>query len=131
MKLGAIVTGAIIGGVLRFCLSVWIPTPEGFPLGILFINLSGSLLLGAFQAYVAQKSLPEWLILGLSTGCIGTYTTFSSYCLGVQQLAIHHLGWAVFYALGSLIAGPLTAFFGEWMVNLSVRKLHAVKELSV
>jgi len=51
-----------------------------FPLGTLFINITGSLVLGFFLIWTTERVLadPKWKLL-VAIGFCGSYTTFSSY----------------------------------------------------
>ena len=53
---------------------------RSFPFATLFINLTGSFVLGFLLARVARGwSLPEPLLLALTVGFLGAYTTFSTF----------------------------------------------------
>ena len=51
-----------------------------FPLGTLFINVTGSLVLGFFLVWTTERVFadPKWRLL-VAIGFCGSYTTFSSY----------------------------------------------------
>jgi CrcB protein len=74
--------GGVVGSVLRYLLSIlamnlW---GVGFPIGTLFINLTGSFLLGLVTSQlVIPKKLHPHLLTALTTGVIGSYTTFSTF----------------------------------------------------
>ncbi|SHL14127.1 fluoride efflux transporter FluC [Alicyclobacillus tolerans] len=122
--------GGMIGGLLRYALSLWIPTPFDFPLGILVINLSGSFILGAFYQLAEVIEIKSWFRLGFATGVIGAYTTFSTFDLGVEQLALHHLVKSLSYAVVSLIGGPMFSYIGEKMMDfVSGKCKQTIKEL--
>ncbi|MFN8448951.1 MAG: fluoride efflux transporter CrcB [Anaerolineae bacterium] len=74
--------GAVLGANLRYLVTVW--TVEqfgvGFPLGTLVINVTGSFLLAAFLAWVANHTTVDPRVrLLVATGFFGAYTTFSTY----------------------------------------------------
>ena len=75
----ALIIGSLLGGILRYALRMAIPTPDSFPLGILIINLSGSLILGVFYGVSDTRRIKLWLRVGFGTGVIGTFTTFSTF----------------------------------------------------
>lgn len=81
--------GGFLGAVLRFALArVQIFDYHGnIPLNTLFINISGCLLL-AFLLASASSFLemdPE-IKVGVSTGLLGAYTTFSTLCKELARL---------------------------------------------
>ena len=58
-----------------------------FPLGILVVNLSGSLVLGVLVGSATHHGLsPFWLTVA-GTGLVGAYTTFSTFTFDVVSLA--------------------------------------------
>jgi fluoride exporter len=81
-RLVAVGVGGFIGAVLRYLVAAWISEWLGhsFPWSTLLINLTGSLLLGVFVAYVSghPHSDPR-LRLFIATGFFGAYTTFSTF----------------------------------------------------
>ena len=81
---------------------------KAFPYGTLFVNLSGSLLIGILAATTTQNLLPMAVQKLVMTGFLGAYTTFSSYILDSAYLFRSRPPyWAIFYWLGS----PLLGFF--------------------
>lgn len=83
-----------------------------FPLGILAINLGGTLALGL----VAGAALSGEALIVVAGGAIGSFTTFSTWMLDSHRLgdAGHvHLVWL---NLGlSLVAGFAAIAFGHWL----------------
>lgn len=116
--------GGIVGSMLRYILSIlavdiW---GKGFPLGTLLINLSGAFILGWLTSrVVVPKKLPPYLLTALSTGVIGSYTTFSTFCMETVNLiesADYIKGF--FYIIISLIGG---LFFVRMGMNLGEQQL--------
>ena len=74
--------GAIIGANARYLVSRFAATELGaiFPYGTLFINISGSLIVGFFMIWATERALvdPRWRLL-IVVGFCGAFTTFSSY----------------------------------------------------
>ncbi|MEM8603945.1 MAG: fluoride efflux transporter CrcB [Cyanobacteria bacterium P01_H01_bin.121] len=85
----AIALGAIAGALGRYYAGQWFDNlhPGNFPLGTFVVNVSGCYLMGLISTYATRTTTwqPE-LILLLTTGCLGSYTTFSSYELDTAQL---------------------------------------------
>ncbi len=77
-----IALGAVVGASARYFISGYIARTfaTAFPYGTLFINITGSLLLGFFLILAGERILldPRWRFL-IAIGFCGSYTTFSSY----------------------------------------------------
>lgn len=84
--------GGALGSVLRFWLSGILAHGWGekFPLGTLFVNATGSFLIGFFATLTAPEgrvllgSMPRQFVM---IGVLGGYTTFSSFSLQTLSLA--------------------------------------------
>jgi len=77
----------------------------GFPWGTLFINISGSFILGLFLIYTTERAFvdPRWRLL-IAIGFCGAYTTFSSYAF--ESIVYFQQGnWALF--AGNILANNL------------------------
>ena len=74
--------GAIIGANARYLVSRYAVKLLGpvFPYGTLFINLTGSLIVGFFVIWTSERVFvdPRWRLLVI-VGFCGSFTTFSSY----------------------------------------------------
>jgi len=84
---GLLIAGAL-GAALRAGVDMVIQRRMGsdFPLGILVVNLSGSLVLGVLVGSAAHNGLsPFWLTIA-GTGLLGAYTTFSTFTFDVVSL---------------------------------------------
>jgi CrcB protein len=101
--------GGIVGSLLRYLLSVmaveiW---GKGFPIGTLFINVTGALLLGFLANYFqGSHKLHSYLYTALTTGVIGSYTTFSTFCF--ETVHLFETGKLIFggvYLFASLFGG--------------------------
>src|SRR5690606_12207644 len=86
--------GAGLGGTARYGINLAFlkfTGPGGFPLGTLFIDVAGSLLMGALVVLVSQYgALPRHTQLFLATGVLGGFTTFSAFSL--ESMALLHRG---------------------------------------
>jgi CrcB protein len=112
--------GAVFGACARYFVSRWTAKfiSSDFPYGTLFINISGSLLLGFFLIWTTERVLadPRWRLV-LAIGFCGSYTTFSSYAF--ESFAYLEQGhWYLFAAnilannvlcLAAVIAGAALA----------------------
>lgn len=80
--------GGALGSIARYAVSsaarVWWP---GFPWGTLIVNIVGGLVMGTVAALaMARPGFPEPLRLGLTTGVLGGFTTFSAFSLDTMLL---------------------------------------------
>jgi CrcB protein len=123
----AVGLGSALGGVLRWWLSELLQAPpgEGFPWGTLWVNTSGSFLIGCYAAQVAQggrwaQGLRQRLFF--MTGFCGGYTTFSIFSLetilllqaGRYGLAGAYVGASLLLWLGAVWAGYALGTQGRW-----------------
>ncbi len=107
--------GGAAGAVLRFWtarLGALLAPDLEFPLPTLFVNLTGSALLGIIFGltdpdFLAPFSDP-WLLL-FGVGFCGAYTTFSSFCTETITLVTQSGKIAAIYVLTTIV-GSLGAF---------------------
>jgi CrcB protein len=106
-----IALGAIAGASARYFLNCLIERnfSSAFPYGTLLINVTGSLLLGFFLFYSADRVLldPRWRLL-IAVGFCGSYTTFSSYAFESFSLMANEQ-WMV-ASLNILLSNVLCLF---------------------
>ena len=112
-QIAVISLGASFGAVMRWLAGVWLNDRwNGFPLGTLFVNCLGGLLIGI--ALVWFERMPdEMLRLLLVTGVLGGFTTFSAFSVeslimvqrGEWGLALTHTLAHVIGALGFAALG--------------------------
>ena len=74
--------GAVVGANARWVISRFLARILGpvFPYGTLFINVSGSFVVGFFMVWASERVLldPRWRLL-VVVGFCGAFTTFSSF----------------------------------------------------
>ncbi|MDJ0719331.1 MAG: fluoride efflux transporter CrcB [Prochloraceae cyanobacterium] len=122
----AISFGAIGGALSRYYLGLWLTDLFGnnFPYGTLFVNLTGSFLMGLSIALTGEHfwQLSPDLILSIVVGFLGSYTTFSSYELDSIKL-INQGQYITFasYWLGSCILGLIAIQLGIMLAKLISR----------
>ena len=112
--------GAILGANARWIISryaarVLSPT---FPYGTLFINITGSFIVGFFMIWATERVLldPRWRLL-IVVGFCGAFTTFSSFAF--ETMAYFEQGqWLLMFTnfasnnllcLGAALAGMAVA----------------------
>lgn len=120
-----------IGGFFGAILRLYIKTfpiqnyKELVPLNILFINVMGSFLL----ALITTTALEVWEInsdirLGICTGFLGAYTTFSTMCKeAVTLLDKGYYFSAVTYLTNSVFLGIAAAYLGVVVAREYIYKL--------
>ena len=111
-----VMIGAAVGGLSRYALATAITERFGgtFPLGTLFVNLSGSFLIGLLMTLMAERWVlhPNWRLL-LVVGVLGGYTTSLASNMSRSSLVRGGLGWsAILNAFGSVILGYVAVWFG-------------------
>lgn len=78
----SVAAGGAMGAITRYGVALLSQEIWGvrFPLGTLFVNSTGSLLVGFFMMFLSGRwSGSEYLRLFLLTGFLGAYTTFSTF----------------------------------------------------
>ncbi|WP_029420868.1 fluoride efflux transporter FluC [Alicyclobacillus macrosporangiidus] len=115
----AVAIGGFLGAIARYLVSEWVGTLHGFPVATLIINLSGSAFLSWFYTLTLER-LPvhPHLRLGIGTGFVGAFTTFSTLTVDVWNLTVAQLyGWAGLYLLLTFAGGLLAAAGGYWVAS--------------
>ena len=118
---GVAVAGGL-GAVLRYLVDHLVQRHVGSdaPLGILVVNLSGSLVLGVLVGSAAHQGVsPAWLTVA-GTGLIGAYTTFSTFTFDTVRLA-ENQQWAysILNVLVSVVVGVGAAAAGLALGSLT------------
>jgi CrcB protein len=112
--------GAILGANARWFISRFASRILGpvFPYGTLFINVTGSFVVGFFMIWTTERVLldPRWRLL-IVVGFCGAFTTFSSYAF--ETMAYFEQGqWLLLFTnfasnnllcLGAALAGMALA----------------------
>ncbi|CUH67064.1 camphor resistance protein CrcB [Thalassovita gelatinovora] len=106
--------GGAFGATLRYLSGVAIfkLMGPGFPLGVLFVNILGSGIMGALLVFLGQRGMSH-LNPFLMTGVLGGFTTFSAFSLeaftlyerGAVGQAALYVGLSVGLSLMALVAG--------------------------
>ncbi|KEO82192.1 fluoride efflux transporter FluC [Tumebacillus flagellatus] len=106
----AVMVGGALGSLARYGVSAWIAAD---PWQVLGINWLGCFLLGFLNARAARTGMPEWVRVGLGTGVLGGFTTFSTFSVGAVNL-LHADRYAemALYVAASLAGGVLLAWAG-------------------
>jgi CrcB protein len=118
--------GSAAGGIARFWASGLVANRYGqaFPWGTLFVNVTGSFIIGLFATLTAPNG--RWLV-GPSgrnffmTGICGGYTTFSSFSLQTLSLAQEE-EWL--YAGGNAVLNLVLCLVAVWLGHILAASLN-------
>lgn len=116
-----VAAGGAIGSVLRFLAGKASLALLGasFPYGTLFVNVTGSFMMGALTALFAHIGNPsQELRAFLTIGVLGGFTTFSSFSLDAASLYERgQLSAAFIYIFLSLALSLTGIFAGMFLVR--------------
>ena len=114
MNVLAVGIGGFFGAILSYTVGKVIPSPSGFPLGTLVINLLGCLFLAWFFTITTKRwNISPNLKLAIGTGFTGAFTTFSTFSVETLNLIKNHqLFMALLYVLLSIFGGIILALIG-------------------
>ncbi|WP_232085192.1 CrcB family protein [Arthrobacter sp. SO5] len=112
-------TGGGLGVLSRYGFEQAVPSPSGWPLATLLINLAGAWALGALLEGLHRRGpdvgIRRSLRLLLGTGFLGGFTTYSALALeSVLLLALENSPSAALYLALSLFGGALASWAGIW-----------------
>lgn len=108
--------GGAVGTALRYVVTVLVPPAAGLPVAIFTVNVVGAFVLG-----VLLELLAEWgpdvgwsrrLRLGIGTGVLGGFTTYSSLAADSVTVGLAHPGLAIGYGVGTVVIGGAAAWLG-------------------
>lgn len=118
--IAAVALGGAMGSVLRLALSRWIGQPDGLPIGILIVNLSGTLALGLIATlFLERLGVSDNLRLAITVGLLGGFTTFSTVWLDTLHLLNGgRWAWALTNLLVSAVGGLAAAWLGQQLARL-------------
>jgi len=117
--------GGGLGSVARWAVSGLIANTVGqtFPWGTLFINVSGSLVIGLFATvtgpegrWMAPATFRQFFMLGICGG----YTTFSSFSLQTLTL-MRDGGW--FPAMGNIVLSVVLCLLAVTLGNVAAQRI--------
>lgn len=113
----AILAGAL-GAVTRFLVDAVIRSrvSAAFPVATLFINVTGSAVLGVVAGLVAFQAAPSAVATIIGTGFCGGYTTFSTASVETMTLQRESRTLrSVAYAVVTLVLSVLACAGGMWL----------------
>ncbi len=129
MLYGCVAAGSVLGGTARYVVSLLMPVVSGFPWATLFVNVTGSFIIGLYNTLTG----PDGRVLVstqqrqfVMTGFCGGYTTFSSFSLetfrlleaGMTPMALLYIAvsvvtWLVGVWLGHMLASRVNRLKGS------------------
>lgn len=122
-----ITLGGMLGAMSRYAVKniQIVNYHENIPINTLFVNITGSFLLGlvltvAFEVWNFDADVR----LGIATGFLGAYTTFSTLCKEIVKLMVGGEYFsAISYITISTMLGLATAYFGIILARETIAKL--------
>jgi len=124
-----IAAGSALGGIARYWCSGAAARlfGETFPWGTLFVNITGSLIIGFFATLTgpdgrifASSTTRQFIMLGI----LGGFTTFSSFSLQTLNLA-NDGEWL--QAGGNVVGSVVLCLFAVWLGHMLAVALNAMR----
>lgn len=117
----AVGLGGVIGSCLRYLISLTMVNEglSNFPWTTLFVNLSGAFLLPFILLLpIIQSKVNKVVFLAVTTGIIGSYTTFSMITIELFMLFQESFFKSAIYLLLTFIGGLLCSLGGVKVAGL-------------
>jgi CrcB protein len=116
-SIALVLVGGALGTAAREALTLAVPELRGVPIALFAINLVGAFLLGVLLEALARsgpdQGVRRALRLGIGTGVMGGFTSYSSLALAVDQLmAGGQVLMGIAFGLVSVVLGVLCAAAG-------------------
>jgi CrcB protein len=107
--------GGFLGSVARYLTGVLVRQnlSVSFPLATMTVNVVGCFLIGLVSCLAERQSLHPQVVLLLSVGCLGGFTTFSAF--GMETVSLFrtgHAGMALLNIGANLIVGLASVGLG-------------------
>ncbi|UOR11787.1 fluoride efflux transporter CrcB [Halobacillus amylolyticus] len=107
-----IALGGGAGSAIRYWLSEAFNLGGLLPYGTLFANLAGCFLLSFLYQKFLVSALSKTIQKAVTTGFVGSLTTFSTYSVESVRLFEEHLFTGVVYIMLSLVGGLAMTWMG-------------------
>jgi fluoride exporter len=122
-----VAVGGMLGSLARYLASLLIPAVSGFPFATLFVNITGSFIIG----FYGTLSGPDGRLFAstrqrqfVMTGFCGGYTTFSAFSLDTFRL-VH--GGMTKMALSNIAVSVVTWLLAVWLGHVLASRLNRLK----
>jgi CrcB protein len=100
--------GGVIGTLLRYGTLILFPST-----GLWIVNIVGSFFLGLI--YHKVKDLKKEKALFVTTGILGSFTTFSTFSGEWVVIMQNNMAMGVVFGLGMTLASVMSATVGFWL----------------
>ena len=122
-----VAAGGMLGSLARYLASLLIPAVSGFPFATLFVNITGSFIIG----FYGTLSGPDGRLFAstrqrqfVMTGFCGGYTTFSAFSLDTFRL-VH--GGMTKAAFSNIAVSVVTWLLAVWLGHVLASRLNGLK----
>ena len=122
-----VAAGGMLGSLGRYLASLLIPAVSEFPFATLFVNITGSFIIG----FYGTLSGPDGRLFAstrqrqfVMTGFCGGYTTFSAFSLDTFRL-VH--GGMTKMALSNIAVSVVTWLLAVWLGHVLASRLNRLK----
>lgn len=107
--------GGMIGSCVRYAIASFLGLGDrnAFPWETFIVNITGVFILSFIMFLpMIQKKIHPVILSGITTGILGSYTTFST--LSLELVLFMQTNWlqAGIYLISTILGGILFSFFG-------------------
>lgn len=118
----AVAAGGALGSVARFGAGLFARgLAPGWPWGTLFVNVLGGLLIGVLATWFGLRPTSDAIRLGLITGVLGGFTTFSAFSMEtIEMLRAGDIAAGLAYVAASIALGLAACAVGVWATRAAL-----------
>lgn len=127
--------GGCLGTLARYGVTCMLPhSANAWPFATVTVNLIGAFALGvilqALFNHGSDQGKRRLLRLGLGTGFLGAFTTYSTFAVETSMLLKHgQINTALFYMIISLVGGILLSAFGIFVATKHHHRWHVERNI--